>query len=284
MRYGLAALAVDEEALGGVQTRVFQSMLQKMHFSSTIPTSICHGPVEMGGLGIYNLRTEAGLKALKFFRNSLYAQTETGNLLRLNLEYSQREAGIGRALLQHPGIHLPYLTPSWILSLRQYLFLHNMSVIVTNSHIDQLRGPTDQFIMDQTHLQRYSISQQRGINLVRMHLQVVTLSDMVDRDKPNRINVSFLDAQRKVSLIPSTTRPRQPEITASQRRLWKRFISSSFLRYIPYWSTSPPLTPSVPVTPVTPTRHFETLNEYIRSLPRTQRRLLDGLEQVASDV
>ena len=117
MRYSLAALAVNEEALSGVQSRVLQSMLQKMHFPSKIPTSIRHGPVEMGGLGLYDLRTEAGLEALKFFRNSIYSESEAGNLLRLNLEYSQRESGIGTPLMQYPGVHVPYLTPTWILSL-----------------------------------------------------------------------------------------------------------------------------------------------------------------------
>ena len=173
-------------------------MLQKMHFTSKFPTSLRHGPLKMGGLGLYDLRTEAGLEALKFFRNSIYAQSEAGNLLRLNMKYSQRESGIGTPLLQYPGVHVPYLTPSWILSLRQYMFLHNMNVVlVTDSYVDTLRGPTDQYIMDPLHLQRYGVSQQRDINLVRLYLQVSTLSDLVDLSAPNRIDLCFLDARRK---------------------------------------------------------------------------------------
>ena len=283
MRYSLAALAVDEEALGAVQTRVIQSILQKMHYSSKLPTSIRHGPVEMGGLGIYDLRTEAGLEALKFFRNSIYSHTETGKLLRLNMEYSQREAGIGEHLMQFPGIQLPYLTPSWILSLRQYLSMHNMHIVVTDIHVDPLHGHTDQYIMDTTHLQRYSVSQQRDINLVRMYLQVSTLADLVDSSAPTRIDLSLLDARRKQSFVSSTKWPRQAVPTAHQRRLWKRYISSSYLRYIPYWQNpSPPLKPpcdeNVPDMPPP-----ASLKASIKSLPRTQRRLLDGLEQVATD-
>ena len=278
MRYSLASLAVNEEALSGVQTKVIQSLLQKMYFTSKLPTSLRHGPVEMGGLGLYDLRTEAGLEALKFFRNSIYAQSEAGNLLRLNLEYSQRESGIGQSLLQYPGVHVPYLTPSWILSLRQYLFLHNMHVIVTDSYVDPLRGPTDQYIMDPLHLQRYGTSQQRDINLVRIYLQVSTLSDLVDQSAPNRIDLCFLDARRTEKFIPSPTWPRQSEPTASQRRLWKRYISSTYLRYIPYWRFPLPPVPLLHIPPVdSPTPSCLTLQQRIRSLPRTQRRLLDGL-------
>ena len=81
MRYSLAALAVDEQALSGIQTRIMKSLLQKKGYSSKIPTSIRHGPIEMGSLGLYDLRTEAGLEAIKFFRNSVYENSETGNLL-----------------------------------------------------------------------------------------------------------------------------------------------------------------------------------------------------------
>jgi hypothetical protein len=73
MRYSLAAVAADEESLGFVQTNVLKSMLQKLHISSTILTSLRHGPVELGGLGLYDLRTEAGIEAIKFLRNSLYS-------------------------------------------------------------------------------------------------------------------------------------------------------------------------------------------------------------------
>jgi hypothetical protein len=61
MRYSLAALAVDEQALSVIQSKIMKSLLQKMGYSSTIPTSIRHGPTELGGLGLYDIRTEAGL-------------------------------------------------------------------------------------------------------------------------------------------------------------------------------------------------------------------------------
>ena len=125
MRYSLAAVAANEETLGHVQSKILKSILQKLHISSTIPTSLRHGPVELGGLGLYDLRTEAGIEAIKFLRNSLYNDSESGNLIRLNLQYSQREAGVGFHLLEKPHLHLAYLTPSWILSIRQYLSNHS---------------------------------------------------------------------------------------------------------------------------------------------------------------
>ncbi|KAI2498313.1 hypothetical protein MHU86_16183 [Fragilaria crotonensis] len=171
MRYSLAALSVDEEALSGVQTNILKVMLQKMHVSGNLPTSIRHGPIEMGGLGMYDLRTEAGIEAIKFLRNSVYTDSEAGNLIRINLQYSQLESGI---------------------------------------------------------------------------------------DTPTPI----------------------------QRRLWKRFICSSYLRYVPFWKISPLLSHSLSTdasAESSPTS-FASLTEYVRTLPNTQRRLLADLQQQASDV
>jgi hypothetical protein len=58
MLYALAALAVDEEHLAPVQTSMITTALQKMGASKTTPTEIRHGPLEMGGLNIIDLRTE----------------------------------------------------------------------------------------------------------------------------------------------------------------------------------------------------------------------------------
>ncbi|KAI2491350.1 hypothetical protein MHU86_23204 [Fragilaria crotonensis] len=288
MRYSLAAIAVDEESLASVQTNVIKSMLQKFHLSSTIPTSLRHGPTELGGLGLYDLRTEAGIEAIKFLRNSLYSDSEAGNLIRLNLQYSQREAGVGFYLLEEPRKHISYLTPSWILSIRQFLANHNMSIKVSDIHNDQLQGPTDEYIMNASHLQRYSPAQQLDLNLVRTWLQVTTLAEMSDPERPNRILLSYLDAKRPDGFQMSDTWPRQLQPSKAQVRLWKRFISSSFLRYIPYWKKTPVSKPSQTAMshePSTPVNDMESFDEYLSTvLSRTERRLLDGLEQMSSDI
>jgi hypothetical protein len=167
MRYSLASVAVNEENLAPVQSKVLQSILRKLHISSTIPTSLRHGPIELGGLGLYDPRTEVGIEAIKFLRNSLYSDSESGNLIRLNLQYSQRESGVvGIYLLEQPQVHIAYLTPSWILSIGQYLSNHNMSITVSDIHLDKPNGTTDDYIMQLEHLGRYETSQQIDINLV----------------------------------------------------------------------------------------------------------------------
>ena len=284
MRYGLAAVALDEEALGQVQSKVVQSILKKCHVQSTIPTSVRHGPAEFGGLDIYDLRTEAGLEAIKFFRDSIYSGSENGKRLRMNLRYSQLESGIGQPLLEYLGIYLSYLTPTWLMPLRQYLYCHNLSITVTSEQGLELKeGPHNQFIMQhQEHLDRYSTVQQRDINLlVRLYLQVPTLADISDQTRKQSINLNYLDGIRSPGFINNEVWQRQEEPTKAQCRLWKRYLRSSFLRYVPYWITDllRGITPQeAPVQEV----RAPIFNEHLSCLPKPHLQLLDGFQQVAT--
>jgi hypothetical protein len=287
MRYGLAAVALDEEVLRQVQSKVIQSILKKLHVQSMIPTAIRHGPAEFGGLDIYDLRTEAGLEAIKFFRDSLFSGSENGKLIRLNLQYSQIESGIGQPLLAYPGIHVSYLTPTWLMSLRQFLYCHNLSITVTNEPGISLQGPQDQYIMQAQHLARYSASQQRDLNLVRMYLQVHTLAAMSHKARKQAIDVHYLDAVRPPDFVVDESWPRQSVPSNAQRRLWKRFIRSSYLRYVPFWTSDPragiTLSAQKSRASATANKRDKNFSEYLTSLPKTHRRLLDGYEQIASD-
>ena len=110
MRYILPCLAINEEDLQPVQSQIITSILQKLGYSSKLPTEIRYGPEELGGLGLFDLRTELGISTLKYMRDAIYSQTEAGKLMILNVKYSQIESGLSEPLLEHPGISIPYLS------------------------------------------------------------------------------------------------------------------------------------------------------------------------------
>ena len=95
----------------------------------------------------------------------------------------------------------------------------------------------------------------------------------------------MLDGKRNPNTPISSLWPRQPKPSNTQRRLWKRFISSSYLRYIPYWKQNPTTHQIQQEKPTVkqPPNPALSLADCIRKLPRSQRRLLDSLTQVATD-
>lgn len=226
-----------------------------------------------------------GHQGIDFFLDALYSDSDNGKLIRLNLQYSQLEAGIGQDLLEFPDIHISYLTPTWILSLRQYLSLHKMSVTVSDTYQIPLRSPSsDAYIMQASHLEQYTNAQQKDSNLVRLFLQVNTLADITDCSNPKAISLFFLDGRRPPSFKMNKQWPRQQTPTKSQVRLWKGYVKSSFLRYVPYWKTAPLPSSQAPTSVSVPTPStFDSLIEYLSSLPQSSRRLIDEIDQTATD-
>ena len=280
MRYSLPAVAVDEEELEQIQTKILPTIVQKLGHSSKLPTAIRHGPPEMGGIGLMDLRTEVGIEMIRFFRHSVYKQSQVGKLLLLSLQSSQLEAGIPTLLLEEPKTVVPYLTPTWILSMRQYMFNHNISITITDVKPPQLVSSTDEFIMSHSRLNdKYDVRAQKDINLVRIYLQATTIADLSDTADHRAISATSLNGIRSTDFIVNTGWPRQEQPSTSQIRLWTQYITSQFLSHNRTWKTCPYKAQRDQKPTETGTLDVITL---IKHLPTFQRRMLTHVKQTAS--
>jgi hypothetical protein len=139
--------------------------------------------------------------------------------------------------------------------------------------------------MQPQHLERYSATQQRDLNLVRLYLQVHTLADMSNLSRRQTIDLCYVDARRPHDFVDNSSQPRQEIPTKSQARLWKRFIRSSYLRYVPYWITDPRCGMPAPVQEDTrPLDVADDFPDHLARLPQQHRRLIDGFQQLATDL
>ena len=289
MFYSLPAVAAKEEKWADVQRDLIETVLQKMGASKTTPYPIRHGPNELGGLNLVDLRTETGIARIKFLRNAIYSNSEAGRLLILSIKATQMEAGIGEHILLHPDIQIPYVTNTWITSLRTFLSHHSIKINITNTLAIRYNGQRDACIMNPLYLKGYTTQQQADINLVRLYLQVITLSDM-SLANGQEIQRSALQGERSLEFHNRPTWPRQAAPTASQRRLWKRYLEANYIRYGTQWRQS--LGPVVPIQlrlmaiEISPPaiQEHQSLKQYLQSLPVWHRRLLLKFHQPATDL
>ena len=291
MKYSLPSVAVDEEMFEPVQAKILASILNGLGVARTIPTAIRYGPTAMGGLDLLDLRTEMGISSLKLFRDSIFSMSETGKMILINLHYSQVESGLGTPLLSDPSIVVSYLTPTWITSIRQFLFQHNLQIDITESTEYPLRHQHDQYVMNADHLSRYQKAECLDINLVRIYLQAMTLSDLSTGNGRNICRFQ-LAGERPPEFQPRGSWPRQEAPTTKQIRLWKAYISTSFLGYNTTWKTAlgksvdhPPILRNQDMlsTPLDP-QDYSYLKAYLKDIPSFYRRLLHHHEQQATDV
>jgi hypothetical protein len=229
MTYTLPALACDEEELQQVQSAVLPALLNQLGVHSKYPTALCHAPTIYAGLDIADLRTESGVSLLKALRDSVFANTKHGRMMITSIKTSQLESGLHLPLLLlNPATTVSYLTPTWITTIRQYLYNHGMSVELTDQLDMTPSCHKDQLLMDPARLSQYTKDEQLDLNLVRIHLQAVYISDLSTGDglslRRNSIN-GFPDS----ASTSSYDWPRQPILTKKQRNRRRRYMNDQFL-------------------------------------------------------
>ena len=90
------------------------------------------------------------------------------------------KSGLGFHLLEDPNIFILWL-PTWLMSLRQFLYSHNVTIILTDCGYVLLCCKHDQYLMELALQGRsFNSSNYKHINCVRLYLQVATLSDISD--------------------------------------------------------------------------------------------------------
>ena len=115
-------------------------MLQKLGYSSKLPTEIRYGPEELGGLGLFDLQTELGISTLNYMSDAIFSHTEAAKLMILNVKYLQIESGISELLQAHPGIYIPYQMPTWITLVWQFLFQLDLPISLIDTIMIKFHG------------------------------------------------------------------------------------------------------------------------------------------------
>ena len=189
-------------------------------FDRHFPRRITHGPQALGGLGILDIKTEGGISQIKEFRHAIYGDSEPGKLMMYSLKYSQMESGLGLHLLDDPNVFILWLTPTWLMSLRQLLNNHNITITLTDCRQVPLCCKHDQYLMEPALSDRsFTYSDYEYINCVRLYLQVATLSNISDGNGQTA-NKAIMARHRPDDRKSPRAWPRQLTVTKSQVTLW----------------------------------------------------------------
>lgn len=130
------------------------------------------------------------------------------------------------------------------------MYQHKVTATISDTLRIGYSSQQDKCIMEGSTLQQYSPQQQRDINLVRLYLQAITLSDLSTPDGKS-IRTNSLHGICEEAQHIRQNWPRQEAVTAPQRQLWTRYIKTNFLRYDKNWinnlgHTRPELRPCTP--------------------------------------
>jgi hypothetical protein len=136
------------------------------------------------------------------------------------IKTSQLESGLYDAILMQPTTAVSYITPTWVTTIRQYLYNHGMSVELTDQLGMTASCANDQLLMDPVRIQQYTPDEQLDINLSRIHTQSIWLSDLTTGDGL-RIRSESLNGRNNTMRQSTYVWPRQPTLTTKKRNRWK---------------------------------------------------------------
>ena len=221
--YSLPITSMTPHELQQIQTLMNSVVLNKLGYNRHYPRAVAFAPTQEFGTGLHDIRLEQGLAQIQALLNYIGTGHKVGRLMLISYRNLQIEAGVSFHLLEQPQTQLPYLTPCWLTSLRQFCSCHGITISVLQNKLPTASCIHDRFIMDIAITCQMKKQDLIDLNLVRIYLGVCKLSDITNATGDCIAEsvwrcTSFSDRR---SLLQY---PRQAEPSTLQRRIWRTFL------------------------------------------------------------
>ena len=227
IQYPLPALTLTKEECKHITAPILEAGLPKSAVCRNYPRAVLYGPKKEGGMGLWDPYDFQGIERISYLQQHLAAPTMMGELLRTSIEAAKIEIGIGRDLFGLDyQVYQALLTPCWIKDVWKYARENNITIYdYTTGNMDTSRE-NDLFLMEIITNEGFTRSELKRINMCRLYLQVMTLSDIVD-GYGDYYTCSYNGI--KDSTLPDTyIYPKQEKPDSKTIAIWKKAIRKSF--------------------------------------------------------
>ena len=148
----------------------------------------------MGGFGYKTLWHIQGKEKLKFFLLHYRRNETTGKVIRASLRWTQLELGLPGQIFQHNHNEFsPYATATWCTHLWEYLWTCKSELSDIYPWIYNSPREHDFYIMEKIYSSTLSLDYKKTFNEIRLFMQVLTASDIVEVGSNNSILQNVYD-------------------------------------------------------------------------------------------
>ena len=187
-----------------------------------------YSPVQYGGYGHHDFWSTQGIEKLKFFLTHYRRHDTTGRLLKMSMRWTQLECGLSTPFYTSNFEKYNYvLTPTWVTHLWEYLDSCQAAIEEKNSWIYEAPRENDIFLMDVIMNAPISNEHKMIFNEIRLHLKLITASDIVTLDTGCTILPHILQGHnyRGSTLYWPDTKP----FPNKWLKIWKSLLTSYIL-------------------------------------------------------
>ena len=200
-------------------------IIAKYGYNRNISRKNIFGPSYLGGAGFVPLQAKQGTDIILHLLKHWRSPTEkTGKLIRVVLGWTQYQSGMHFPILQNTTIPLPYVAGRFMITLRFFLHQLGGKFEVDQPYIPKILRKKDIAIMyHAVNLKIYNQHQLKCINVVRMYLRVMYLSEMSNTDSTRlRRQADTLS----IDYVPKSNVLHQPKPNLSSFILWEDLLTS----------------------------------------------------------
>ena len=217
IRYVLTNVWFSEKQCATLQSKVLRYVIPKMKVNRGFPRAVLHGSKKFGGMGIPKHYHEQGLLSVQQILGRIRKRDHQSTLLMISLRQAQLESGTVETILDRITSIPSYLTVVWVTRVWHFLHSNDLSIHVPACQIQHPQRQHDVHIM--TLLEGCSPgTKMKSINKCRMHLKVITVSDITMSDG-RTIRKGILTG---TEIQPSKlTWPYSPPPTESDWKIWR---------------------------------------------------------------
>ena len=181
LRYISPAVCFTKNESKEIDKPVVRHCLSSAGYSQRFPRRVVFGPASKGGLEWESCYSLQVYEKIKFFISHFRRQTKLGNLLKILVQSIQVSSGIQDKILETQVKWIHWVEPTWVHFLQQALWDIEGEI---KTEIKWYNPPreNDRFIMDIFYARGYSTNALKAINRCRIHLRVITISDICTYD------------------------------------------------------------------------------------------------------
>ena len=197
-------------------------MFVEMHYNRNMPKEVVYGTQSLFGLGLHDYYIEQGINQISTLVGHIRQASDTGDMMRIELQWCQTQAGTNSHLLEDPT------NPCWIMSIQDFLRTYGLRIDLTSCTIPVLQCAGDEFIMDALREQGGCTSTELvRLNACRVLLQVARLSDIASADG-RTIRDDILKGTVAAFYASRNRWPRQGRPPWQWWNLWRQKLKTAF--------------------------------------------------------
>ena len=224
--YSLAVSTFDPKQCAELQSIFQQAFISKMGYNRCMPRAVRYGPLLLGGVTLWTVWTEQGLKHILLLLHHLRANDDIGQQLRISCEVTQLETGISTPFWADTWEDISgYVEDTWITNTWRFLSDLGLKWHDPELWIPKTQRRNDFFIMEKVNeIMEYSPAEKRAVQRCRYWLRVTLWSDILDGSGRYILEQAW-EGDEMTDRRPTWKYPRQGvKPPATDWRLWRNFL------------------------------------------------------------